>query len=167
MSSDPVYFQSIAELSAALTAKSISSVDLTRAVIARTKAVEPHVHAFNSFDEVNALEQAAASDKRRAEGQTRGPLDGIPVGLKDVIAVEGQPLTASSKMLANFVSPYDATVTQKLKNAGAVCWGRLNLDEFAMGSSTENSAFGPTRNPWDLTRVPGGSSGGSAAALAS
>ena len=86
--------------------------------------------------------------------------------MKDVIAVEGQPLTASSRMLANFVSPYDATVTQKLKQAGAVCWGRLNLDEFAMGSSTENSAFGPTSNPWDLARVPGGSSGGSAAALA-
>jgi len=86
--------------------------------------------------------------------------------LKDVIAVDGQPLTASSRMLANFVSPYDSTVAGKLKQAGAICWGRMNLDEFAMGSSTENSAFGPTSNPWDLTRVPGGSSGGSAAALA-
>ncbi len=165
MASAP-YFQTIAELAASLAAGDISSVELTQAVIARTKAVEPRVKAFNSYDEEDALAQAVASDARRAAGQARGPLEGIPVGLKDVIAVEDQPLTASSKMLAGFVSPYDATVTTKLKQAGAVVWGRLNLDEFAMGSSTENSAFGPTHNPWDLTRVPGGSSGGSAAALA-
>lgn len=164
--SSELHFQSLATLAQQLEAKSVSSVELTRAIVARTKAVEPRVRAFNSYDEADALAQAAASDARRAAGQARGPLEGVPIGLKDVIAVKDQPLTASSRMLANFVSPYDATATVKLRQAGAVLWGRLNCDEFAMGSSTENSAFHPTSNPWDLTRVPGGSSGGSSAALA-
>jgi aspartyl-tRNA(Asn)/glutamyl-tRNA(Gln) amidotransferase subunit A len=165
MSSDLI-FKSAAELAALLEAKEVSSVELARAFIARTRAIDGKVRAFNSFDEADALAQARASDARRAAGQARGVLDGIPVGIKDVIAVAGQPLTASSRMLANFVSPYDATVTRKLKDAGAIPWGRLNMDEFAMGSSTENSAFHPTCNPWDLKRVPGGSSGGAAAAIA-
>lgn len=161
-----LHYQTIAELSARLGRGELTSVALTQAVLARTSAVEPRVGAFNSRDEADALRQAEASDARRAAGQALGPLDGIPIGLKDVIAVRDQLLTASSRMLANFVSPYDATVTQRLKSAGAVLWGRLNLDEFAMGSSTENSATQPTANPWDLSCVPGGSSGGSAAALA-
>jgi aspartyl-tRNA(Asn)/glutamyl-tRNA(Gln) amidotransferase subunit A len=164
--SSAVFHQTITRLAAALASKQLSAVELTRAVIARTAAVDARVRAFNSHDADDALAQAAASDARRAAGQARGPLEGIPIGLKDVIAVRDQPLTASSRMLANFVSPYDATVTTRLRNAGAVLWGRLNCDEFAMGSSTENSAFHPTGNPWDVTRVPGGSSGGSAAALA-
>lgn len=166
MSATPLHFQTVAELSAALAAGTLTSVALTEAVIARTHTVEDRVQAFNSFDAADALAQARASDARRAAGQALGPLDGIPVGMKDVIAVRDQPLTASSKMLANFVSPYDATVTARLRAAGVVLWGRLNMDEFAMGSSTENSATKATGNPHDLTRIPGGSSGGSAAALA-
>ena len=164
--STPLYFQTIAALAGRLADGVISSVELTKAIIARTEAVDYKVHAFNSRDEADALRQAAAADERRAAGRTLGPLDGIPIALKDVIAVRDQPLTASSRMLANFVSPYDATVTERLKKAGAVRWGRLNLDEFAMGSSTENSANQPTANPWNLDCVPGGSSGGSAAAMA-
>ncbi len=161
-----LFFQPVTRLSELLAEKKVSSVELMRAFAARAQAVDGRVRAFNSRDEADALAQARASDERRAAGRALGPLDGIPVGFKDVIAVAGQPLTASSRMLANFVSPYDATVTEKLRAAGAICWGRLNLDEFAMGSSTENSANGATANPWDLERVPGGSSGGSAAAVA-
>ena len=164
--SSELIFKPAAELAALLETKEVSSVELVRTFITRTKAVDGKVRAFNSFNEADALAQARASDARRAAGQARGALDGMPVGIKDIIAVAGQPLTASSRMLANFISPYDATVTRRLKEAGAICWGRLNLDEFAMGSSTENSAFHPTANPWDLGRVPGGSSGGAAAAIA-
>jgi aspartyl-tRNA(Asn)/glutamyl-tRNA(Gln) amidotransferase subunit A len=165
MSSDLI-FKPVGELAALLEAGKISSVELVQEFAQRARAVDDRVKAFNFLDETGALAAARTSDVRRASKQTRGPLDGIPVGFKDVIAVDGQPLTCSSKMLANYVSPYDATVTEKLKAAGAIPWGRLNMDEFAMGSSTENSAFGVTANPWDLTRVPGGSSGGSAAAVA-
>ena len=168
---EELFNSTIAELSGLLDRGALSSVELMKAVIARTKAVDGRVRAFNSYDEEAAMAQARASAARRAKAKGSGSgaasrLEGIPVGIKDVISVAGQPLTASSRILEGFVSPYDATVTRKLKAAGAICWGRLNLDEFAMGSSTENSAFATTSNPWDLERVPGGSSGGSAAALA-
>jgi aspartyl-tRNA(Asn)/glutamyl-tRNA(Gln) amidotransferase subunit A len=166
MSSDSPIFKSATELSQDLQAGTISSVEITQAMIARIDAVDGQVHAFLHIDKEDALAQAKASDERRANGQSLSPLDGVPVGMKDVIAVKDQPLTAASKILENYRSPYDATVVRKLKEAGAVVAGRLNLDEFAMGSSTENSAYGPTRNPWNLDCVPGGSSGGSSAAVA-
>ncbi|MCB1123434.1 MAG: Asp-tRNA(Asn)/Glu-tRNA(Gln) amidotransferase subunit GatA, partial [Verrucomicrobiae bacterium] len=162
---DDLHFKKLAELQALLEAGEVSSVELTKALIERKELVDPRVKAFNSLDKEAALVEANASDKRRADGKLLSSLDGIPVGIKDVIAVKDQPLTCSSRMLKDFVSPYDATVTARLKSAGAILFGRLNMDEFAMGSSTENSAFGTTFNPWDLERVSGGSSGGSAAAV--
>jgi len=155
-----------AELSAMLEAKEVSSVEVTQAFIDRTEAVEDRVKAFNSYDKAWTIAQAKASDERRAAGNAFGPLDGVPVALKDILAVKDQPLTCSSRMLENFVSPYDGHVTELLKAQGAVLWGRLNMDEFAMGSSTENSAFHTSANPWNLDCVPGGSSGGSAACVA-
>ena len=164
--STPLTFQTLSGIADQLASGALTSVQLTQAVIDQTAAVESRVNALLSHDAADALAHAQASDERRAAGKPLGPLDGIPIALKDVIAVRDQPLTAGSKMLEKFVSPYDATVTIKLKEAGVVLWGRANCDEFAMGSSTENSAFKTTVNPYDLARVPGGSSGGSAAALA-
>jgi len=161
-----LYEQTAAELSEMLTGGDVSAKEIVAACLSRIENVDPKVRAFNSYDREDALKQADAADARRREGTVRGPLDGVPVALKDVIAVKDQPLTASSKILQNFVSPYDAHVTELLKAQGAVVFGRLNLDEFAMGSSTENSGFERTGNPWDLERIPGGSSGGSAAAVA-
>jgi aspartyl-tRNA(Asn)/glutamyl-tRNA(Gln) amidotransferase subunit A len=145
--------------------KQLSSVELTGAYLARLKKVEPSVRAFVTITEELALQQARRADEAIAAGRI-GPLTGIPLAIKDVICTRGVRTTCSSKMLENFVPPYDATVMEKLNAAGAVMLGKANMDEFAMGSSTENSAFFPTRNPWDLERVPGGSSGGSAVAVA-
>ncbi|MCS7199977.1 MAG: Asp-tRNA(Asn)/Glu-tRNA(Gln) amidotransferase subunit GatA [Caldimicrobium sp.] len=143
----------------------ITSRELTEATLEQIRKLDPLVKAFLYVNEEWALAQAEASDKRRRDKQA-GPLEGIPLSIKDNILIKGHPTTCASKILANYIAPYDATVIEKLKKAGAVFVGKTNMDEFAMGSSTENSAFFPTRNPWDLERVPGGSSGGSAVAVA-
>ncbi len=148
-----------------LTERRASSVELTTASLERIRRTEPKVNAFVTVTEELALEQAAAADKRIAAGEAE-PLTGVPAIVKDNMCTDGVPTTCSSKMLQNFVPPYDAAVVEKLKGNGAVIVGKANMDEFAMGSSTEHSALFPTHNPWDLSRVPGGSSGGSAAAVA-
>ncbi len=145
--------------------KKISSVELTQHYLERIKQVEPKVRAFTTITEELALEQARKADDAIAAGKI-GPLTGIPLAIKDVICTKGVRTTCSSKMLENFVPPYDAMVMEKLNAAGVVMMGKANMDEFAMGSSTENSAFFPTHNPWDINRVPGGSSGGSAVTVA-
>src|SRR4051812_23136138 len=151
------------ELAASIAARDVSATQLAQAHLDRIAKVDGQVHAFLHVDTEGALETARRVDA----GELAGPLAGVPLALKDVVVQRGIPTTVGSRILEGWRPPYDATVTARLKAAGIVILGKTNMDEFAMGSSTEHSAYGPTRNPWDLTRIPGGSGGGSSAALAS
>ncbi|MDH6061889.1 Asp-tRNA(Asn)/Glu-tRNA(Gln) amidotransferase subunit GatA [Chrysosporum bergii ANA360D] len=157
---------SIRELHQQLMKKQLSAVEITKQALGRIEALEPRLHSFLDVTTGKALEQARAVDAKIAAGEEVGILAGIPIGVKDNLCTKGIPTTCASRILENFVPPYESTATQKLIDAGAVIIGKTNLDEFGMGSSTENSAYQITANPWDVSRVPGGSSGGSAAAVA-
>ena len=156
----------ISELGARYRSGEATPTRVVETYFQRIETLDPQVRAYVTLTRESALARAEAAEKRLKAGNPRGPLDGVPLAIKDVICTKGVRTTCSSKILENFVPPYDATVMMRLSAAGAVMLGKTNMDEFAMGSSTENSAFFPTRNPWDLARVPGGSSGGSAAAVA-
>ncbi len=163
---NPLTTRSAADLAEALASGETTSVEITQAFLDRIAAVDEDVHAFLHVDTEGALAAARASDERRTRGEILSRLDGVPIAVKDVLATEGLPTTCGSKILEGWIPPYDATVVRRLKEAGLPILGKTNMDEFAMGSSTEHSAYGPTRNPWDLDRIPGGSGGGSAAAVA-
>ncbi|MFG2102703.1 Asp-tRNA(Asn)/Glu-tRNA(Gln) amidotransferase subunit GatA [Micromonospora echinaurantiaca] len=154
------------EIAGRVAAGETSAVEVTQAHLDRIAAVDDRVHAFLHVDAEGALAAARAVDERRAAGERLGPLAGVPVAVKDVLTTKGVPTTVGSKILEGWRPPYDSTIVQRLREAGTVMLGKTNMDEFAMGSSTEYSAYGPTHNPWDLSRIPGGSGGGSAAALA-
>ncbi|HTJ44931.1 MAG TPA: Asp-tRNA(Asn)/Glu-tRNA(Gln) amidotransferase subunit GatA [Kofleriaceae bacterium] len=159
-------WQSAAELARRVKAKEISAVDLSRAYLDRIAALDPKLGTFLRVDKSAAIRRAVEIDGQLAKGEDVGPLAGVPIALKDVLVTEGLATTAASRILGGWIPPYDGTVVARLRAAGAVILGKLNCDEFAMGSSNENSAYKPCKNPWDLTRTPGGSSGGSAAAVA-
>src|SRR3982751_3328455 len=161
-----VHEQTAADHVRRLESGEISSVELTKAYLDRIGAVDGKIGAFLHVDGERALERAAEIDARRVAKKTLGPLAGLPIAVKDILCERGQRTTCASRMLENFRPPYDGTVIARLREAGALIIGRTNMDEFAMGGSTENSAFQTTRNPWDLERSPGGSSGGAAAAVA-
>ncbi|GAA2270296.1 MULTISPECIES: Asp-tRNA(Asn)/Glu-tRNA(Gln) amidotransferase subunit GatA [Kitasatospora] len=161
-----LYRYTAADTAAAIAKGEVSAVEVTQAHLDRIGAVDQKVNAFLHVDTEGALKAAKAVDEKRAKGEELGPLAGVPLALKDVFTTKGVPTTCGSKILEGWIPPYDATLTTRLKDAGVVILGKTNMDEFAMGSSTENSAYGPTGNPWDLSRIPGGSGGGSAAALA-
>lgn len=162
----PLFELTATEQLAKLESGQISAAELTQAYLDRIEKLDPTIHAFLHVDADGALAKARQIDEQRTAGKPVGRLAGLPIAIKDLLAAEGEPTTCGSKMLENFRPPYDATVIRKLKEADAILLGRTNMDEFAMGGSNENSAFGPVRNPWDTERVPGGSSGGSAAAVA-
>jgi aspartyl-tRNA(Asn)/glutamyl-tRNA(Gln) amidotransferase subunit A len=159
------HLRTVAELARGLAAREFSSVELTKHYLARIEASQPHLNAFVTVTAEAALAEAAAADRRLASG-SGGPLTGVPIAHKDIFCTDGVRTSCGSRMLDNFVAPYDATLVAKLRDAGTVMLGKTNMDEFAMGSSNETSWYGPVRNPWDTRLVPGGSSGGSAAAVA-
>lgn len=164
---DSIIKLTAAEIAAKIASGELTAVQVTEAHLARIEAVDEKVHAFLHVDREGALAQARAVDEKKARGEKLGPLAGVPLALKDIFTTVGIPTTVGSKILEGWIPPYDATLTKRLKDADVVILGKTNMDEFAMGSSTENSAYGPTGNPWDLTRIPGGSGGGSSASLAS